>query len=295
MVRKKWSKEDEVLISSLFKSGKTYKEIALILDRTEISVSSKIKKLNLIISPIWTKEEIEKAVCLFESGMNFLQISKELNKTQNSVTKKLNRLGYKYWESNLSCNWVNKQEKLYTHRTLKREIIDWDKVQDFYTNSNYRGLQKEFSLTPKDIKWAQDNGKLKLRTLTEAVQKAIKEGRKNISSKEGIERYRQLCEFKFSVKNYPEEFDLKLIQEHGWYKAANRGNNLGGVSRDHIISVKFGFENGISPEIISHPANCRLMRHADNQVKNSYSGMSIEELEEKIRVWDKKYSQKLSF
>ena len=82
---------------------------------------------------------------------------------------------------------------------------------------------------------------------------------------------------------------MSLIQEHGWYQAANRGNNLDGVSRDHIISVKFGFENGIDPEIIAHPANCRLMRHTSNQKKNVDSDITLEELKERIEQWNNKY------
>jgi hypothetical protein len=239
----------------------------------------------------WSKKEVEKAVCSFKDGKNFKQIADELDKTQNSVTKKLNRLGYRYWEVNESCNWVDKPiKKVYIHRVLKRELVDWKKVQEFYKDSTYRGLQEKFYLSAKDIKWAQDNGILKLRTPSEAARKAIREGRKNVSSKEGIERYRQLCEFKFGVKSYPEEFNLKLIQEHGWYQASNRGNNIDGVSRDHIISVKFGFENDIDPEIIAHPANCRLMRHTSNQKKNSDSDMSLEELKEKIKLWNKKHN-----
>jgi hypothetical protein len=41
-------------------------------------------------------------------------------------------------------------------------------------------------------------------------------------------------------------------------------HNLGGVSRDHMIAVRDGFNLGIDPKLLSHPANCKLtyiMKH----------------------------------
>lgn len=101
--------------------------------------------------------------------------------------------------------------------------------------------------------------------------------------------YRKMCDFKFGLNDFPEEYNFDLIKENGWYKAKNRGNNLYGVSRDHIVSVKFGFEHNIDPYIISHPANCQLLIHTDNESKNCKCDMSIEELIEKINKWHKKY------
>lgn len=80
------------------------------------------------------------------------------------------------------------------------------------------------------------------------------------------------------------------MQNIGWYKAKNKGNNLNGVSRDHIISVKYGFENNIDPKIISHPANCQLLRHNDNVSKGKNNHITLQELLLKIEEWDKKYN-----
>lgn len=102
--------------------------------------------------------------------------------------------------------------------------------------------------------------------------------------------YKRSCQFKFNLWKYPEEFDLDLIKKHGWYQAFNRGNNLGGVSRDHKISIKYGWTNKIPPEIMSHPANCKLMVHRDNISKHSKCSISVEELQKNIDNWNKKYS-----
>jgi hypothetical protein len=106
-----------------------------------------------------------------------------------------------------------------------------------------------------------------------------------------LTEYRRLCAFKFSLNDFPDEFDFSLIEKHGWYSAKNHGDNLHGVSRDHIVSVRFGFDNQIEPKIISHPANCQLLRHNDNVSKHKKCSMTIEDLLEKIQKWDDRYNQ----
>jgi hypothetical protein len=57
-----------------------------------------------------------------------------------------------------------------------------------------------------------------------------------------------------------------------------------------MISIKFGFENGISSDIINHPANCRLMIHNDNISKNFRCSITLEELLIRIENWNNKYN-----
>lgn len=97
-----------------------------------------------------------------------------------------------------------------------------------------------------------------------------------------FEQYKQDCQFKFNVYEFPLLFDLGLVEKFGWYKPTNRGNNLGGVSRDHIISIRDGFYQKIDPKLMSHPANCRLMLHSDNSRKHAKSEMTVEELKVKV-------------
>ncbi len=94
------------------------------------------------------------------------------------------------------------------------------------------------------------------------------------------------CRFNFNLKDFPNKFDFSLIEQFGWYKAKNRGDNLQGVSRDHMVSVRYGFENGIDPKIIAHPANCKLMRHGENSSKHSKCSITLEELKQRIVEWD---------
>jgi len=102
--------------------------------------------------------------------------------------------------------------------------------------------------------------------------------------------YYRNCQFKFGLSDYPNEFDFTLIEKYGWYQAKNHGNNLGGISRDHMISIKYGFENNIDFKIISHPANCKLMIHNENVSKHKNCSITLDDLLIKIEDWNKKYN-----
>lgn len=99
--------------------------------------------------------------------------------------------------------------------------------------------------------------------------------------------YSEQCAFKFNVYDYPDYFDIELLNQYGWYSPSNKNNNLNGVSRDHCISVKWGFDNDIDPKLISHPANCRLVRHTDNQLKSFKCSITIDQLKQQIDQFDK--------
>jgi len=104
------------------------------------------------------------------------------------------------------------------------------------------------------------------------------------------EAYRAAARFQFALNQYPLEFDFDLIRKYGWYQPINRGNNLGGVSRDHLYSVAEGYKNKVDPKLLAHPANCRLVIHNDNIAKNSKSSITLEQLLDRIELWNKKYA-----
>jgi hypothetical protein len=111
------------------------------------------------------------------------------------------------------------------------------------------------------------------------------------------EKYYSAARFRFNVYHFPEEFDLSLISQHGWYtcpgkKRKGQTKNTFGISRDHIISVSYGFANNIDPSIISHPANCQLMLHSKNKTKGRHCQLTVDQLLIKIDNWDKKYTER---
>jgi len=104
--------------------------------------------------------------------------------------------------------------------------------------------------------------------------------------------YKSDSSFRFSLNDYPDEFDFSLIEKYGWYSPSNsKKPNIGGVSRDHMISVKEGFKLDIDAKLLAHPANCQLMVHSDNISKNKKSSLTIEELTVRINEWDLKYKK----
>lgn len=114
--------------------------------------------------------------------------------------------------------------------------------------------------------------------------------RNQIGDKTNLKKiYRQQCNFKFGLKDFPNLFDFNLLKTCGIYKASNRGNNPNGVSRDHMISVNYGFKHNIDPYIISHPMNCCLMTQPDNFKKLDDCSISLTELIKRINNFDKIY------
>lgn len=101
--------------------------------------------------------------------------------------------------------------------------------------------------------------------------------------------YRKKCDFKFNFWNFPNEYKLDLIKKYGWYKAKNHGNNQNGISRDHMVSVMYGFKNNINADIISHPANCQLLRHKQNVSKRDKCSLTLNELKNRIKTWNRNY------
>jgi hypothetical protein len=104
-------------------------------------------------------------------------------------------------------------------------------------------------------------------------------------------QYRTATKFKFSLNKYHDWFSesFELIKTHGWYSASNKNNNLNGCSRDHMYSVSDGYKNNIQANIISHPANCRIITHPENQRKREKSIISLSELLKRIEEFDKIY------
>lgn len=100
--------------------------------------------------------------------------------------------------------------------------------------------------------------------------------------------YASLCKFRFSISQFPSWFNNELIIKYGWYSTpgSKKGiKNLNGVSRDHRISIEYGWLTNIDPKLISHPANCQLIPHKENQHKNVKSSITLEELLNEIQYF----------
>ncbi len=101
-----------------------------------------------------------------------------------------------------------------------------------------------------------------------------------------IDTYRQLCKFKFTEEQYPDLFDKTLIKQYGWYAPDNSNKpNPNGVVFDHLYRVIDGYRNDIKPNIISHPANARLLTQPENHRIKNESSITLDELYSRIVYW----------
>ena len=66
-------------------------------------------------------------------------------------------------------------------------------------------------------------------------------------------------------------------------------NPIGGTSMIIGETSAEGFKLGINPDLISHPANCKLMIQNKNLKKGAMSSITIDELTLKINNWNKIY------
>lgn len=105
----------------------------------------------------------------------------------------------------------------------------------------------------------------------------------------GIVRYRYLASFKITPQNIKRIKGYHLFEDVGLYHPTENPN---GVVRDHRLSVKFGFDNKIDPDIVGHVANCEFLKFSDNGAKSSTCSVSLSLLQDEIKAWTKYESKK---
>lgn len=263
----------------------------------------------------WTKELDEELKKLINLGKRYEEISVELNTSIRSVTNRAFRLDLRLvFHTEFKCKqcgklfigYINSDSK-FCSKSCSASFNNLGKIKSEET-------KKKIALANKGKKHSEESidkrsGKNNVnyidgRSLKNNTNKKDKVNNKrkckyccnyNIEKKhkaicddcrvDYYEVYRPSCEFKFDIKKCKDKFDFRLVEQHGWYSPSNKGNNLNGVSRDHMYCVRDGFINKIDPEIIRHPANCNLMKHTDNNLKNYTSSITLDELLKRIEEW----------
>lgn len=280
---KGWKEDEIVLLNKLLFDGLTYEEIGVKLDRSYRSIKEKCSKLGLSfykISKIINYENIE---CL-ECGEEFKDLknsnrkfcSKSCSVTYNNKNReidydKIKKANCIECGVGLEINIRSSSKKCKCKDCKKRNKEKYDRK--YHIKFKNKKIKK---IKPKIIRFCKKCNKNELKPKKQYCEECMYDY---------YHLYRPKCDFKFSLNEYPDRFNFDLIEKYGWYSPTNKNNNLDGVSRDHIYSVRDGFENGISPDIISHPANCQLLIHSKNNTKNKYSEITIEKLLEKIKKW----------
>lgn len=103
---------------------------------------------------------------------------------------------------------------------------------------------------------------------------------KELYSTENRQRYR----FSFNLYNYPDLFDIKMIERIGWYCATKNSQHK--LTRDHKVSVFEAIKNEYEPFYISHPLNCELMSWNDNYKKREKSSIEYKKLVQIVNLYE---------
>lgn len=264
---KKWCDDEIIMAIEMLKSGKTYSEIAVKLNRSVKSVKCRLNK---------------------ENEYYFKYNEKPPKFCQNCGIEITSKDGKKFCGRSCSTVFNNKKRVHSDETKQKLKEINLGKKASKETIEKISGENNHNWIDGRSLKRViiTQNGK--------RVCKYCKEfkllGNKKLTCDECkfkyYRLYRPACEFDFDLNDYPNKFDLDLIREHGWYSPSNKGNNLNGVSRDHLYSVSDGFNNGVDPNILKHPANCGLVLHIENQKKKNNSSITLDELMDRIKNWD---------
>ncbi len=98
-----WTREDETKLNELFKQGKSYSEIAIILGKSVRSCQAKAIRLGLkkkecnvwkdnSRADFWKEEELSDLKTYIEQGLSRKEISKKMDRTEKSINCKMNEL-----------------------------------------------------------------------------------------------------------------------------------------------------------------------------------------------------------
>lgn len=239
----------------------------------------------------WTDDKVEKLTFLVESGLRPNEIAKIFDTSYKSINNKMYRLGLKViFEEKRICRKC--ENEFITYISDDRSFCS-KSCSASYNNEGRTLSEKTKNKISETLKKKPKKEKQKKHRLCKICNtNYVNVKHKRICNNcklEYYEYYRPSCVFNFDPYDFPEEFDLMLVEEHGWYSPSNKGDNLYGISKDHKFSVMEGFRNNIDPKIISHPANCELMLFSNNSIKKDNSSITLDELQERIKLWDMKY------
>lgn len=92
--------------------------------------------------------------------------------------------------------------------------------------------------------------------------------------------------FTFKLSEYPDLFDFELIRKYGM--RSRDKSNIGGVVRDHKVSVADAIKNNYDPRYIKHPLNCELLLNGDNARKHAKSSITYDELVTLVDEYERK-------
>jgi hypothetical protein len=265
----KWTKQNDNTLKELIEEGKTHEEISIIFGVSKKTINNRCFRLKLK-SQLPSKSH--KQSCKYCGDEFVSYISDER------------------FFCSLNCSA--------SYNNLQRNVLTED-VKNKISQSLKKYHEPKQEKNRKEI--TDDRGEKQCKLIKEKNRKCRSCGVEKKIPKYKItcddcryqyyKFYRPSCEFDFDFKTFEAEFNTTDLKKLGWYSPSNKGNNLNGVSKDHMYSVKEGFINKIDPEIIKHPANCQLLKYSENSIKKTSCSITIDELISRIKEWNDKFNK----
>lgn len=140
---KNWTKQEEDKLMELLNNGKSYFDIAQILDRSENGVAIKAQRINRklhgkqVESRKWTDEEVQQLIEYIKDFKEPEYVAETMNRTVNSVIVKAHKLGLAFKGKN----------RKYNNEEIQSIQDDW---QD--SRLSLSSIAKKYRRTPEAIK-----------------------------------------------------------------------------------------------------------------------------------------------
>lgn len=199
-----------------------------------------------------------------------------------------------------SCKFCNKifygPKQIYCSRSCsakfenaKRVKIGWTLSRESRQKTS-QSLIKNFLVNPKNLPKKEIVGEYSKVFLMKCRHCGAKFHSRNTKQycKEHAQLYmaenRNRYKFTFNVYHYSDLFDLAELEKIGWYSPGGKSGawRIDGLSRDHKVSVNESIKNNYDPYYITHPINCQLISHLENNSKKTKSSISYDDLIELV-------------
>ena len=230
-----------------------------------------------------------------------LERAKNNRNYESIISKRLKTMGESIDESGLNgFDRAQIKSKETMRKTLNEDGLNVFqqralKAAETIGESGYKQIVEKSNLTRKNNN--SNGSKTYWSSLTTDEKEEIVKNRKEtaretnelsgrwrpITAVEDYEIYFKATSFKHGFKTSVSD-EIKLLEEYGVF---NSKSNTKGCVRDHLLSRRYGFDNNIPTWIISHPANCEIVLHAEN-VRRAFSNdnqITLDELLERILNW----------
>lgn len=158
----------------------------------------------------------------------------------------------------------------YSYIRLKSRVDTINRIERLFDNNK----RLQFHIRASKVRYH--------RLVVEDIINSMKKEQEDLlnSTDKGIFHYRKKCEFILNYEIINKIDGFNKLNKLGWYHPTN---NPFGVTKDHKISIKFGFDNNISPIYLRHPANCEFLTLRENSHKNYRCSLTLPELLNKIK------------